>query len=158
MSNNVDTTKEINVIEFALDRLAKQGDLSFLEQYAMYMGKAQILEMGLKGVLIRKFNYEEETIDRWTLGRIANELKENNIREDFTAFLDGVVEYRNYVAHEILADDALIKSLTNGKGMTKPSRMLSKAAIELEQLMIMYDLCQEHDTWHIVLKNLNLLA
>ena len=147
MSNNVGTTKEINVIELAFERLAKQGDLSFLEQYAMYMGKAQILEMGLKGVLIRKFNYEEETIDKWTLGRIANELKENNIREEFTAFLDGVVEYRNYVAHEILADDALIKSLTNGKGMTKPSRLLSKAAIELEQLMIMYDLCQEHDAW-----------
>ena len=147
MSNNVGTTKEINVIELAFERLAKQGDLSFLEQYAMYMGKAQILEMGLKGVLIRKFNYEEETIDRWTLGIIANELKGNNIREDFTSFLDGVVEYRNSIAHEILADDALIKSLTNGKGMTKPSRLLSKAAIELEQLMIMYDLCQEHDAW-----------
>jgi len=147
MSNNVDKPEGINVIELAFERLAKQGDLSFLEQYAMYMGKAQILEMGLKGVLIRKFNYEEETIDRWTLGRIANELKENNIREDFTAFLDGVVEFRNYIAHDILADDALIKSLTNGKGMTKQSRILSKAAIELEQLMIMYDLCQEHDEW-----------
>ena len=147
MAGKKDTVNGINVIEIAFERLSKQDNFSFLEQFAMYMGKAQILEAGLKGILVRKFDYEYEAIETWTLGRVANVLKENNIREDFTTLLDSVVEYRNYIAHDLLADDALMKSLTDGKGMTKPARILSKAAIELEQLMIMYDLCQEHDSW-----------
>ncbi len=142
-----DTEEGINVAELAFERLSKQDHLSFLEQYAMFMGKTQILEIGLKGLLVRKLGYDGEAIEKWTLGIVAKELKKNKIREDFTTFLDSVVVFRNYIAHDLLADDALLKSLTDGEGMTKPARTLSKAAIELEQLMIIFDLCQEHDAW-----------
>lgn len=51
------------------EKLAQYKDRSVLEQYAIFMGKAQILEFGLKGLLARKFNVPLEDMELWTLGR-----------------------------------------------------------------------------------------
>jgi thiamine phosphate synthase YjbQ (UPF0047 family) len=45
---------------------------------------------------------------KWTLGRTTTELEKNGLREDFINLLRSLVEYRNYIAHELLFDDALI--------------------------------------------------
>ena len=53
-------------------------DLSFMEEYAMFMGKSQILEFGLKKLLEHKYDYESEIMEKWTLGQITKKLKSND--------------------------------------------------------------------------------
>jgi hypothetical protein len=93
--------------ELVLEKLKTYEDLSVLEQYAMFMGKAQILEFGLKGLLTRKYGIPSESMEKWTLGRVKNELKQKGLRPDFIAFLDSVVDHRNYIAHEFLVNNAI---------------------------------------------------
>ena len=93
--------------------------LSFLEQYAMFMGKTQILEFGLKGLLARKYAVPFESMEKWTLGRVKNELSKKGLRPDFIAYLDSVVDYRNYIAHELLVNNAITMSLAQYKTPNK---------------------------------------
>ena len=92
-------------------KLKAYKNLGFLEQYEMFMGKAQILEFGLKSLLTRKYSVPWETMEKWTLGRVKNELDQKGLHPDFIALLNSVVEYRNYIAHELLANNALISSM-----------------------------------------------
>jgi hypothetical protein len=87
-----------------MEKLEGYKDLSFFEQYAMFMGKAQILELGLKGLLARKYAIPFESMGRWTLGRVKNELSQKGLRQDFIAYLSSVVDYRNFIAHELLVN------------------------------------------------------
>lgn len=50
-------------------QLDQYKDRSVLEQFAIFMGKAQILEFGLKRLLARKFNVPLEEMKLWTLGK-----------------------------------------------------------------------------------------
>ena len=129
--------------------LAKMGeyeDRSILEQYAIFMGKAQILELSLKALLSRRFEIPFESMERWTLGRTKNELRDKGFRPDFITFLGSVVDYRNNMAHEFLANNAITRSVANFS-----DRMLYgdlfKGLYELEQLLVLYDWCEEHDGW-----------
>lgn len=129
--------------------LAKMGehkDRSILEQYAIFMGKAQMLELGLKSLLFREFGVSFEDMERWTLGRTKNELRGRGLRPDFIELLESVVEYRNNMAHEFLANNAITRSAANFS-----DRMLYgdlyKGLYQLEQLLVLYDWCEEHDGW-----------
>ncbi|MDH3692106.1 MAG: hypothetical protein OEU36_21935, partial [Gammaproteobacteria bacterium] len=73
------------------EKLQEYERLSPLEQYAMFMGKAQILELGLKGLLARRYNVPPEEMENWTLGRVKNELEQRELRPDFISYLQGVV-------------------------------------------------------------------
>ena len=128
------------------EKLEGYKDLSFLEQYAMFMGKAQILELGLKGLLTRKYGVPFEAMSRWTLGRVKNELSQRGLRQDFIAYLDSVADYRNYIAHELLVDNALTRSIANFSGR-KLYGNLYRGIYELEQIIILYDWCEEHNGW-----------
>lgn len=86
-----------------LTRLDQYKDLSMFEQYAIFMGKAQILEFGLKGLLVRKFNVSHEEMERWTLGKTKNEARDRGLRPDFIRLLESVVEHRNNMAHEFFS-------------------------------------------------------
>ncbi len=121
-------------------------NLSFLEQFAMFMGIAQILEFGLKGLLARKYSVPLETMERWTLGRIKNELEQKGLRPDFIALLNSVVEYRNYIAHELLANNALINSIVEMSPRMVAGE-LWKGIYELEQIIILHDWSKEHNAW-----------
>ncbi|MFG0323708.1 hypothetical protein ACF8EF_15425 [Pseudomonas sp. zjy_15] len=136
--------KEIQEKVFA--KLDEQKGLSFLEQYAMYMGKAQLLEFGLKGLLHRRYQAPLEAMERWTLGRTKNELDAKGVRKDFIALLESVVAYRNDMAHEFLLNCAVMNSLGDfsGKGQAGD---LFRASYELEQIIILHDWCEEHDAW-----------
>ena len=127
-------------------KLEAYKNLSFLEQYAMFMGKAQILEFGLKGLLARKYSVPLETMERWTLGRIKNELEQKGLRPDFIALLNSVVEYRNYIAHELLANNALISSMVEMSPRMGAGE-LWKGIYELEQIIILHDWSEEHNAW-----------
>lgn len=127
-------------------KLEAYKELSMLEQYAMFMGKAQILEFGLKGLLTRKYNVPADDMERWTLGRTKKELKDRGLRSDFISFLESVVGYRNNMAHEFLANNAITRSIANFSER-KLYGDLFRAIYELEQIIILYDWCEEHDGW-----------
>jgi len=129
-----------------LAKMDEYEDRSILEQYAIFMGKAQILELSLKALLSRRFEIPFESMERWTLGRTKKELRDKGLRPDFIAFLGSVVDYRNNMAHEFLANNAITRSVANFS-----DRMLYgdlfKGLYELEQLLVLYDWCEEHDGW-----------
>lgn len=127
-------------------KLEEYKELSVLEQYAMFMGKAQILEFGLKGLLSRKYAIPSESMERWTLGRTKNELRDRGLRPDFISFLESVVDYRNAMAHEFLLNNAITQSLANFSER-KLYEDLFRAIYELEQIIILYDWCEENNGW-----------
>jgi hypothetical protein len=127
-------------------KLKEYNELSVLEQYAMFMGKAQILEFGLKGLLTRKYGVPLEDMDRWTMGKTRNELRDRGLRHDFISLLDSVVDYRNNMAHEFLVNNALTQSLANFSER-KLYGDLFRAIFELEQIIILYDWCEENNGW-----------
>ena len=127
-------------------KLEAYENLSILEQYAMFIGKAQILEFGLKRLLARKYSVPLGSVKRWTLGRVKNELEQKGLRPDFIALLHSVVEYRNYIAHELLANNALVNSIV-AMNPRMEAEELWKGTYELEQIIILYDWCEENDAW-----------
>ena len=129
-----------------LDKFEHYKGLSHLENYAMFMGKAQLLELALKSLLTRKYNVPEESMEKWTLGRVKNELSDNGLRPDFIAFLESVVDHRNYIAHEFLANNAITQTIANFSDR-KLYGDLFRATCELEQIIILYDWCEEHNGW-----------
>lgn len=60
---------------WSMQSLDEVQRLRVLEQYAMFMGKAQILEFGLKGLLTRKYGVPFEDMEKWTLEVTKNELR-----------------------------------------------------------------------------------
>ena len=129
-----------------LAKLDQYEDRSVLEQYAIFMGKAQILEFGLKGLLARKFNVPLEDMELWTLGRTKNELRQRGLRPDFVGFLDSVVDHRNNMAHEFLVNTEITRSIANFSDR-KLHGDLFRALYELEQIIIIYDWCEANDGW-----------
>ena len=128
------------------EKLESYKDLNFLEQYAMYLGKAQILEFLLKGLLARKYLIPYELMEKWTLGKVKNELNRNGLRQDFIEYLDSVVDHRNYIAHELLFNNAITMSIANFSDR-KLYGELFRSIYELEQIIILYNWCEEHNGW-----------
>ena len=128
------------------EKLAQYKDRSVLEQYAIFMGKAQILEFGLKGLLARKFNVPLEDMELWTLGRTRTELRQRGLRSDFMRFLDSVVDHRNNMAHEFLVNTEIIRSIANFSER-KLYGDLFRALYEIEQVIILHDWCEENNGW-----------
>lgn len=126
------------ISKFVHERLNAYKGLSILEKYAMFMGKAQILELGLKGLLTRKFGVDPESMEKLTLGSVKNELEQRRLRPDFITLLSRVVDYRNYFAHDFLMDNAITKSMANFSDR-KLHCCLIRATYELEQIIILYD-------------------
>jgi hypothetical protein len=137
---------EIDVHEVVLRRLESYGDLNFLEHYAMFMGKAQLLELGLKKVLIRDFEYAIDRLERSTLGGVKNELAKSGVREDFIRLLERFIEYRNDMAHEFLATEAFLRGLVGDTGRLS-IKPLERGTYELEQLLVIFDFNEEHKCW-----------
>jgi hypothetical protein len=65
----------------------------------MFMGKAQLVELGLKNILTSKYGYDDERIERWSLGRVIKELRKSGLRQDFVHLMEELQEHRNYIAH-----------------------------------------------------------
>jgi hypothetical protein len=128
-------------------RLERYDNLSLLEHYAMFMGKAQILEFGLKNLLVRLYNYDWDTIERWTLGKTCKQLEKSGLRGDFIQLLESVVEYRNYIAHEFLVNDALLRMIMDADSSRLETKHLQKGTFELEQLIFIYHWTNERDLW-----------
>ncbi len=138
------TGEEINTMVLA--KLDEYKNLSHLERYAMFMGKAQILEFGLKNLLTGKFGIPTEDMKKWTLGKVKDELKNQGLRTDFIALLGSVVAHRNNMAHEFLVNNAITKTLADFSER-KLYGDLFRAIYEIEQIIILHDWCEMQSSW-----------
>jgi hypothetical protein len=120
-------------------RLRKADKLNFLESFAMFMGKAQLVEFGLKKILLRKYGYKEEEIESWPLGRVVKELKKLGLRRDFIALVEELKEHRNYIAHEILADDAMMQKLAGAGTRRFARKSLERGLYTVEEVIVVHD-------------------
>lgn len=140
----LDTTEIRGLV---LKRLEKYKDLNVFEQFAMFMGMVQVLELGLKSLLVRRYNHDIETVEEWPLGKIKTKLKQHGLRPDFISLLESVVRYRNYIAHEFLVNDAILKCILASDSGGLDLSNLEKGIYELGQVMLLYDWCEEHNAW-----------
>ncbi len=119
--------------------LARVSKMSFMERYAMFMGKVQLVELDLKHLAHKKARYTWEQVERWTLGTTIRNLEKNGLRPDFVQILDALLWYRNEIAHNLLANDALGKKLVGSRYQRISVKMLSRGEFELEQVIQVRD-------------------
>ncbi len=131
------------------ERTKKYTSLSFLEQYALYMGVAQLLELRLKQILVRDFGFQSEQVENYSLGVTLDKLSKAGMRDDFLQIAAMVKDDRNYIAHELLANKMIMESFNSKTdySSTKNLRILRKATIEIEQLMFILEWNDEHGKW-----------
>ncbi|MBN3034804.1 MAG: hypothetical protein JW861_04405 [Bacteroidales bacterium] len=139
------TGKEIQ--DEVFKRLEKYNSLNFLEQFAMFMGRSQILEIGLKSILISKYRTNPDQIDKWPLGVVKEELKKQGLRSDFISLLESLVDHRNFIAHDLLASQAILHGIVNNYDGRFEVKALQKALFELEQIIFLFYWTQEHNAW-----------
>ena len=131
------------IIARAAEQLKIYEGKNLLERVGLFMAKVQLFENNLKNLLVEKSNYDRETIDGWALGRVKNELKTVGLRKDFIALLENFIPYRNHIAHELLANEVMLRELVGESGRLE-ERNIEHGAFELEQLMIIYDFMEEN--------------
>ena len=135
-----------NLSALTMEKVQQYESMDLLQQFAMFMGKAQILEIVLKNVLARKYGHDLEKMERWTLGRIRVELTKCGVRPDFLGFLQSLTELRNFVAHELLAAEMLLHDAVGETGRLNVKH-LHKAIFELEQLLLIVEWQEQNDAW-----------
>lgn len=130
-----------------LSNLESYSSRSSFECFALLLGKAQILEFGLKNLRERNCGYMREEMEKWTLGRVASEMAAHAFRADYIGLLKDFVRQRNYIAHEMLASNAILRSMAPGLSPRFEFRQLQQPAYDLERLLILHDWCEEHHAW-----------
>jgi hypothetical protein len=133
--------------EAVFQRMEKYRGRNLLEHFGLFMGLAQLLELALKDLLHRRYGLELESMERWTLGQVAGALRDGHLRPDFLHLLGSVVQYRNHVAHSVLADAVVLRDLYQGRQTRFETRDLDRGTYELEQLWFLFEWTEEHDAW-----------
>ncbi len=113
----------------------------------MFMGMAQVLELRLKQLYSTRTNNDLANIENWPLGRTITALAEDNLRPDLIELLRSVCKYRNYVAHEYLANTVMLHDLLDGDIGRLERKHFDHAVYELEQVTVLFDWCEEHNAW-----------
>ena len=65
-----------------------------LESYAVFMGKAKLIEFCLKKILCKRYRYTEKKLERMTLGGAVAELDRLGMRKDFISLLRDLNTHR----------------------------------------------------------------
>ena len=81
------------------------------------------------------------------MGRTINTLAETGLRPDLIEFLKSVCDYRNYIAHEYLANVVLLRDLIGPKIGRLEAKHFEKGVYELEQVVVLFDWCEENQAW-----------
>lgn len=124
--------------------LSKIDKYSFLEKYAFFMGKTQLVELELKNILINKFKYDEEKIETMTLGGAIIELGKNGLRTDFIFLLEDLLKFRNSLAHEFLGITIRGNAITGGNFERLQYKELRRALWKVEEVIHVYDWINEN--------------
>ncbi|KIC88478.1 hypothetical protein [Pantoea agglomerans] len=114
----------------------------FIERFGLFMGKAQLLEFGLKKILVSLpgYNLNDAKLERLTLGQTRVELEKLGLRTDYNTYLQSFTKQRNSMAHEFLANFAVTQHLLDGAALIRPfERELEQACYVVEQLIILFD-------------------
>lgn len=114
----------------------------FIERFGLFMGKAQLLEFGLKKILVSLPGYllPEKELERLSLGQTRIELEKLGLRTDYNDFLKSFTRQRNKMAHEFLANFTVTQQLLDGAALIHPfERELTHACFAVEQLIIIFD-------------------
>jgi hypothetical protein len=119
-------------------RMRKYEKNNFLEQYAIFMGQVQIVELLLKQFLIKEKKYKVKKLETTTLGGIKAILKKEGANNVVITLLEELVAHRNYLAHEFLANRAMFSIILGEEAgdYKKPYRELTKALFSVEQMLI----------------------
>ncbi|EOC1319557.1 hypothetical protein ACI09J_004257 [Cronobacter turicensis] len=140
MDNNTLGGKELQ--DQIFENLKIYEGKPFIERFGLFMGKAQLLEFGLKKVLVSLpgYNLPEKELERLSLGQTRVELEKLGLRTDYNAFLKSFTRQRNKMAHEFLANFAITQQLMDGAALIHPfERELTHACFAVEQLIILFD-------------------
>lgn len=105
----------------------------------MFMGKAQIVELGMKGLLVRQYGYDIEQIEKWTLGQAIRELRKRGLRQDFIWLAEELNDHRNHIAHDLLADHALLQKLFGSDADRFAWRDLERGLYAVEMAIVVHD-------------------
>lgn len=132
-----------------LANLGTYSNRSAFECFALLMGKAQLLEFGLKNLLQRTCAIEQCEMEKWTLGKVAHEMYSRAFRGDYVHLLKDFVQERNYIAHEMLANNAIFRSMAPDISARFEFKQLQQPAYNLERLLILHDWCEEHKAWGV---------
>jgi len=136
-------------IQAAMDaHLEMYKGLGTFERFAMFMGVAQLLELGLKNLLIRRFGVDPDSLEIATLGQVRGRLQDNGVRPDFIALLKNVVARRNHMAHRFMADAALTQAMF-GKEARFETAELDKGILELANLAVIFEWTEANDAWGV---------
>ena len=91
--------------------MAYMSKLNFLENYAMFMGKVQMIEFTLKKILSVRCRYGETKLEKMTLGGAIAELERSGISSESLLYLRQLNEFRIDMAHDFLASDLALVAL-----------------------------------------------
>lgn len=120
--------------------MKRYRNYNFLESYAVFMGRAQAVEWGLKRILRRKYRLGDRRLDRMTLGGAIGELARRGMRPDFIGVLRELNKVRNNMAHEFLLNFSLMISIDRRwAGSHSHMRSLSRAMFEAERSIHVFD-------------------
>lgn len=114
-------------------------EMTFEEYHGQFMGRVQLIERALAGLLIYKYGYDENQLERYTLGRTITELRKCGLRKDFLVLLDDFLEYRNYIAHEILADEVSLRRLVGSNTGRLNFKHLENGMYRAIEIIHVYD-------------------
>src|ERR1700730_1487037 len=87
-----------------ISRLRPYKNLRFLERYAIFVGKVQIVELLLKRALTDDREYPFEEIERVPLGGLIGILKKEKASKFFIFLLEDLNGFRKNMVHEFLAN------------------------------------------------------
>ncbi len=151
MSNTPPVEKTLDgkiLQEKIFSNLIPLDELSFYERYAVFMGKAQIVEFALKGLLIKKYNHDEESLEKCTLGAAIAKLETAGLRGDFIHILKELNKYRISMAHGFLADYSMGTTLIGEKYQSFSEKELRHALYSVEQVILVHDFLMENNLFN----------
>ena len=99
------------------------------------------MELGLKGMLMRDYGYDEKRVEKFSLGRSIRELrnKEEETLKGFIFTLESVLEYRNLIAKDLLAVDAMIRYVAGEGARSLSEKSLRYALFCVKQANYFHD-------------------
>lgn len=134
-----------------LDRITK---FNFLEQYAIFMVKVQLIEQVLKEKFIERYGYTQIQLDKKTLGATISELEKLKIRKDFIDLLKDLNDDRKEMAHHLLAVTALLDDIVGNKFKRLSWKILWIDLRRVEMTTLVYDFLSENNKLWPVVKSL----
>ncbi len=121
-------------------------DATIFSLFGHFMLKEQLVEQNLKQLLANNYDYEFDKLQRHTLSGLIRELESKDVREDFIFKLRNLNEYRNYVTHELLIDEAM--NMAMGLHLKRGVwRTFEHALFSVEQVLVVYDWILENGTF-----------